>query len=994
MDAVSFLRRVLPGEGKYVIAEPVAYTDKDTGKTRNGWKYRNYDHINQVTSAIEQTDAAGRTVYFAVNSYGDWYEEADRRTGKMRKRLRTQKNVVACRSLYDDIDVGEGKSYATKKDAGAAIRDAAAKLGLPPMIVNSGGGFHLYWPLTEDITPEEWLRLATLKRAVLQHVGLRVDPAVDVDSARVLRPVGSHNRKRDTPHEVKVLFEAGPYTPQQFERAMLKYADQHDIAVLPPAPKNSGEAFGDLGDLAGGVEYPPSSAHEIIKHCATLAHVAMHRGDVLEPLWRGMLGTVKHTVEGEALAHEWSAGYAGYDPAETQDKLDNWATGPALCSTFAMESPHCADCPSRGKVKSPIALGYITATKAPEIVPEIAEEVAEGEAEPESITPTHWPAGFHWDGVKLNKGIRNDDGGIEYVAFANMLFYPVTRVRTEDGTWGLVIRANPGSRNDRTFIIPTKSVAEAQGLSTALASYEVFTVGKNGRGHAQDYLQAFISTYQQHGVETITYPHFGWYDNSESFVLGSVKLAKGGETDALPGVSIGEDLARMSDCKGDLNSWVDMVDLVYNRPGAEAYQLVICAALAAPLVEFTASNMWHGIPIALTGGSGEGKTSAMSVACSLYGPPDKFLINGGENGSTLNAALGLFAAIHNLPIILDEITGRSKEDVRDLLYALSNGRSKIRMTADGRPHPMNKGRWNMLSFISGNEEFSEKLNGLTSNVAEATELRVLDIRIPDGYSRVFADINAKDIVEQQLSQQYGHAGREWLQHLIANRDSVSAMLRREMAKWSPATKDETQERFYHNALIHIVVAGTLAKRLGLVRFDMKNLAKWGKAQIVAMRTGRRQQASVPEDYLAQFLSSITGNTLITKHYRDTRGKGAVKEAPVNELRNGAPVLARQALDDKRFLVSSGAFDRWCRENSVSPKTLITELISSGHIVVRNGEHIRREMLTKGTNVAICQAKVFELDYAMIFRDEAPADSKVFHLPTPSAPLPDLGAADA
>ena len=565
-----------------------------------------------------------------------------------------------------------------------------------------------------------------------------------------------------------------------------------------------------------------------------------------------------------------------------------------------------------------------------------------------------------------------------------MMFYPVTRVREEDGTWGVQIRANPASRNDRTFVIPTKSCADSQALSSALASYEVFTTGAKGRQHAMDYLQSFIQTYQINGIETVTYPHFGWYDDHESFVLGSVKVTSNNEVEAIPGKNVGDDLAQIHGTSGSLNDWVALVDEVYNRKGAEAYQLVICAALASPLVEFTKHNTWHGIPIALTGASGVGKTSAMSVACSIYGPPDKFLINGGTSGATVNAALAQFAAMRNLPIILDEITGRTKEDIRDLLYALSNGRSKIRLTSSGEPHSLNKGRWDMLSFISGNEEFSEMLNGLANTVAEATELRVFDIKMPEGYNqRVWPDLNVKEIIEQKLSKQYGHAGRKWLKFLIRNREKVVDIINREMAKHSPDSQTETQERFYYNALIHIVTAGRLAKKLGIIRFDVDALWNWGIAQIKSLRTGRKAVERTPEDYLAQFLSSIHGKIIVTKKFR--AGRCNTPETPIVEPRV-APV-ARQALEDKKLFISAPAFTEWCRETSISPRWLRDELVRLGCIVKREGEDVtRRESLGKGTNMPMYQAKVFEMDYAKVLGTEADIDAsgKVIHLPGRSA----------
>lgn len=347
MDTAAFLRHILPHSGTYVIAELVDAVERDTGKPYTFWKHLEFDSISTAAAAVAQLDAAGKTVYHACNSFAGWYTDA-----KGKDRIRTQENVAVCRSLYDDIDVAKPGCYATRKEAGAALKDFIAEIQLLPTIVRSGHGLHLYWPLSEDIMAAEWLRLSQLKRAVTEHFGLKVDRAADIDSARVLRPVGSHNRKNGEAIEVSVASVAGPYSLQQVEKAFLAYARKHNVLVLPPAPMAKSSGF---DDLSGGVEYPPSSAHLVAEKCAQLGHFK-DTGSSTEPQWHACLGVVKHCTEGEPLAHEWSKGHPDYDYAETQGKLDGWAAGPTTCAKFRALAPDlCHGCSHN--VTSPIWLG-------------------------------------------------------------------------------------------------------------------------------------------------------------------------------------------------------------------------------------------------------------------------------------------------------------------------------------------------------------------------------------------------------------------------------------------------------------------------------------------------------------------------------------------------------------------------------------------------------------------------------------------------------------
>jgi hypothetical protein len=77
------------------------------------------------------------------------------------------------------------------------------------MVVNSGAGLHCYWLFTEAVSPQEWNELAQLARVAMRSTEFKFDSSRDVDSASILRPVGSMNHGK----QVKVIVEASarPY---------------------------------------------------------------------------------------------------------------------------------------------------------------------------------------------------------------------------------------------------------------------------------------------------------------------------------------------------------------------------------------------------------------------------------------------------------------------------------------------------------------------------------------------------------------------------------------------------------------------------------------------------------------------------------------------------------------------------------------------------------------------------------------------------------------
>jgi hypothetical protein len=174
--AIAFLKMVLPPHGRYC-----AFV-----KTRRGKKFnRFFETVEGLWDYLRETDRDGNDAYFALGSYGEDDE-------------RTQRNVVALRCLWLDIDCGEGRPYRNVEEATKALRRLCDGVGLPkPIIVMSGHGIHAYWAHKTAISPSEWLPYAEGLKAACIAFGIKADPSRTADYASVLRPPGTHNHKED-----------------------------------------------------------------------------------------------------------------------------------------------------------------------------------------------------------------------------------------------------------------------------------------------------------------------------------------------------------------------------------------------------------------------------------------------------------------------------------------------------------------------------------------------------------------------------------------------------------------------------------------------------------------------------------------------------------------------------------------------------------------------------------------------------------------------------
>jgi hypothetical protein len=185
-SAHEFLELILPDEAPYV-AFIVGATRKSNVFTSTR---------EELWQTIKTADAAGGTAYHACAGYKEARYDplgappAERRYG------RTKRNARGAKAFWLDIDAGPGKSYPDSKVAVRAVVEFCRATGLPrPLIVLSGLGLHIYWPLIETLDPETWGRYARGLKALCVKHGLQADPARTADITSVLRTPGTHHRK-------------------------------------------------------------------------------------------------------------------------------------------------------------------------------------------------------------------------------------------------------------------------------------------------------------------------------------------------------------------------------------------------------------------------------------------------------------------------------------------------------------------------------------------------------------------------------------------------------------------------------------------------------------------------------------------------------------------------------------------------------------------------------------------------------------------------------
>ncbi len=315
-----------------------------------------YDSIEALAAGIQQADAQGKGVWFGLASFGP----ATNDKGRL---LRTVENTRRIKVFAVDVDCGEGKDYPNADAAAMDIAELEHILRLPASLkVCSGYGVHLYWVLDYPAAIDDWLPLARrFKNALVASGVVSIDPKITDDAARVMRPVGTHNKKRGNRALVHLTGGAkATYSMWQIQDAVELLEQvagiKPDLFALPPGRPARKKLNADLDYTP---DFPKVSGYAVAEQCQQIRWFKETGSEGNYDHWFVSVGTIKHSLEGEALVHEWSAVADGYSEDETQQKLDSsFKQGPALCESFRACRPEgCQGCRFAGKIKTPLQAG-------------------------------------------------------------------------------------------------------------------------------------------------------------------------------------------------------------------------------------------------------------------------------------------------------------------------------------------------------------------------------------------------------------------------------------------------------------------------------------------------------------------------------------------------------------------------------------------------------------------------------------------------------------
>ena len=834
---------------------------------------------------------------------------------------RTKDNVQALKAFWLDIDCGPTKAEVNPKTgrpngyidqvAGiAALKKFCLDTGLPrPILVSSGRGVHVYWPLEEDVTREQWEPAAAkLHQLCLAH-NFYIDPQV-FEVSRVLRIPGTLNFKDDPPQPVEVIRTAKPIAFDAFCSLL-----GVEIRVRPAVPKR------ELSELTKSLmANNVNNFAKIMRRskagdgCQQLWDCYENQATLDEPRWFDALSVAKFCEDQQLAIHRMSSGYEGYDPEATEQKIVH-ILGPHTCDVFERNNPGgCAGCPHLGKIKSPIVLGKDVAEASEENNVIVMEDPVTGDKVQYRIPKYPEPYFRGANGGIYRKGAGDED---EPILVLEDDFYVVKRMHDPEHKFVFLCRVHSPQEGVREFMLPNKVFSDKHALRGELAAEDVFCTDKRFN-LLHDYIMTSLKGLRHAVKAENVRTQFGWADNDSKFIIGEREYCAEGTYHSPPS-TVTKKYSKHLGPHGNFDKWREVFNL-YGRSGLEPHAFAVLSAFGAPLLRYTKQS---GAVINLIHpSSGTGKSTVLRMCASVYGVPNKLWAAADD---TINARMLQLGVFNNLPFLMDEMTNVKAEGLSNMLYGMSMGKHRERMKGSSNELRDNNTTWQTISVCTSNSSFAERL-GIYKNNPEGELMRMIEYKIESNGQ--IDPLVAKEMFDQQLMENYGFAGDIYAKWLVANAEEARNTTLSMQAKLDRELKITPRERFWSATMGANFAGGKIAKRLGLMDWKLADIYDWACTLILELRKDVTPPAQDHTAVVGDFINRNMQNILVVNDNVDRRTN--MPTLPLMEPRGD--LIVRYEPDTKLMFIAAKAFRDHCVTYQINYKETLKELEKAGTLL--------------------------------------------------------------
>ena len=186
-------------------------------------------------------------------------------------------------------------------------------------------------------------------------------------------------------------------------------------------------------------------------------------------------------------------------------------------------------------------------------------------------------------------------------------------------------------------------------------------------------------------------------------------------------------------------------------------------------------------------------------------------------------------------------------------------------------------------------------------------------------------------------------------HVMRNLETVDNFLRQVQKRVDRVAKLKAENRYWSAGVACALTGGVIAKKLGLIDYDMEALFKWTVKLLKNSQSKIEDMGSSVEQTLNDYVMEHYGSVLWIKSTDDLRktnnaiGNG-LDDHVVPDRQPNVKLVARYETDTKRLFLSTTPLKNWCGARQINYAAFVDELKKN-----LDGKRVKQR-LGKGTRM--------------------------------------------
>ena len=236
---------------------------------------------------------------------------------------------------------------------------------------------------------------------------------------------------------------------------------------------------------------------------------------------------------------------------------------------------------------------------------------------------------------------------------------------------------------------------------------------------------------------------------------------------------------------------------------------------------------------------------------------------------------------------------------------------------------------------------------MSKAMPKAEAQRILEVKV----ERIFDEVKDKKIQDDFLADvegNYGHAGKVYTQHVMNNLDGIRKLLEEIREKVDTQAALTSENRFW-SAFVTSTMAGlVLAKRAGLIEYDIGKIFKWAIAMLKSNKHYVSAMNVSVEEILNDYIHEHWSNVLWIKSTDDLRkqNNNGLDSLVVPDALPRGQLVARYETDLKKAYLVPKPLRMWCGEQQINYSAFLQDLQT------KMGATKTKVRLSKGTHMQL------------------------------------------